>query len=74
MKNAAKSPATPTLPRRGLLIGAGAAGAAVLAASKLGGVTPGAVEAAAPAAAAAEGSAGYRLTAHVQRYYQTTKV
>jgi hypothetical protein len=60
--------------RRGLLIGAGAAGVAAVAATRL-------VPAAAPVevaqAAAPEAAAerlGYRLTPHVQRYYQTAKV
>lgn len=61
--------------RRGLLIGAGAAGVAAVAATRL---VPAAapVEVAAVAAAplAAEERLGYRLTPHVLRYYQTAKV
>ena len=67
---------TPTtakpLKRRGLLIGAGAAGAAVLAAKALPGAAP-----VAPAAVAAttllDASGGYQVTAHVLRYYETTR-
>jgi hypothetical protein len=63
---------TKPLQRRGLLIGAGVAGVAAVAAKTLP-VAPTAVAAAAaqPAAAAA---AGYQLTPHVLRYYETTKV
>ncbi len=67
---------TPTtakpLKRRGLLIGAGAAGAAVLAAKALPGAAP-----VAPAVVAAttllDASGGYQVTAHVLRYYETTR-
>jgi len=66
------SPARPGRPgRRGLLLGAGAVGAAAVAASALHrGVIAEATVVAAPAAA--EGG-GYRLTPHVLRYYETTK-
>ena len=75
MTKNAKSPAAPALPRRGLLIGAGVAGVAAVAASKLGALAPTtAAEASAAGAALADKPAGYRLTAHVQRYYQTTKI
>jgi TRAP-type C4-dicarboxylate transport system permease large subunit len=59
--------------RRGLLLGAGVAGAAALAARAL---PVGTAEvAAAPAAKApADKKAGYQLTQHVLRYYETTKV
>lgn len=58
--------------RRSLLLGAGAAGAAVIAAKTLP-IAP--VEAAAPTAKAApEAGGGYQLTQHVLRYYETTKV
>ncbi len=72
----AKSPAASAVPRRGLLIGAGIAGAAALVASKLAGVNAAAADTAGATGGAAkpQGAAGYRLTAHVQRYYQTTKV
>jgi hypothetical protein len=59
------------LERRDVVVGIGVVGAAAVAAQ----VLPG--SAAVPAAAAvADGSstdAGYRLSAHVQRYYETTK-
>ena len=60
------------LKRRGLLIGAGAAGAAALAVKVMPGSAPvAAVAAAAPAAVDAAG--GYQVTAHVLRYYETTR-
>ena len=62
-----------TLSRRRVFAGAGTLGALAAAAAILPGAKPQAptaeVEKSLP-----EGSAGYRLTAHVQRYYQTTKV
>ncbi len=62
-----------TVDRRSLVVGAGVAGVAAVAAAAL---HRGAVEVA-PVAAAAKPAAtdgeGYRLTAHVQRYYETTK-
>jgi nitrous oxide reductase len=60
----------PRIARRGLLVGAGVAGAAAVAAGGLHRAMVAEVGAAAPAAA--EG-AGYRLTPHVLRYYETTK-
>ena len=60
------------LKRRGLLAGAGAAGAAALAATVLPGVAP--VPAAAVATKSVAGSSGgYQLTPHVLRYYETTR-
>jgi hypothetical protein len=60
------------LKRRGLLWGAGAAGAALVAAKVLPGAAP--VAAGVPAAhAAAESAAGYQLTPHVRRYYETAR-
>ncbi|MEO6033375.1 MAG: formate dehydrogenase [Burkholderiaceae bacterium] len=60
------------LKRRGLLWGAGAAGAAVVAAKVLPGA--GAAAASVPMArAATEASAGYQLTPHVRRYYETAR-
>lgn len=58
--------------RRSLLLGAGAAGAAAIAAKTL----PIAPADAAPAVAKAapEAGGGYQLTQHVLRYYETTKV
>jgi hypothetical protein len=57
--------------RRGFLLalGAGGAGAAALAARKLTGVAP-----QGDAAAPSDDGQGYRLTDHVKRYYQTTKI
>lgn len=66
-----KSVATP-LKRRGLLIGAGAVGAAAVAAKVLPG-TPAAVVEPAVVKTATAGD-GYQLTAHVQRYYDTARV
>lgn len=60
--------------RRGLLAGAGVAGAVALTAKVLPGATP---EVAAPVAAVAkkppEPRTGYRLSDHVRRYYDTTR-
>ena len=57
--------------RRGFLLalGAGGAGAAALAARSLTGVAP-----QSDAAAPADDGQSYRLTDHVKRYYQTTKI
>lgn len=63
----------PEVSRRGLLAGAGAVGAAVAAVVTLRPAAP-AEPAAAVAAPAAEEATGYRLTAHVERYYQTARV
>ena len=58
--------------RRNWVLGVGAAGAAVLAVKALPAAGP-----LAPVAGAAktvvESSAGYQLTAHVQRYYDSTR-
>ena len=66
------SPAPQPLKRRGLLVGAGVAGAAALAARALPGAAP-----AAPAVAVApkviDTAGGYRESAHVLRYYETTR-
>ncbi len=59
--------------RRHWVLGAGTvAGLAAAAAALPRGVKP-QVDAAAPVLAAPDTSAGYRLTAHVKRYYQTAK-
>lgn len=58
--------------RRSLLIGAGAAGAALVAAKAVP-VAPTDIATAA-AQVADDGSAGYRLSPHVLRYYETAKV
>ena len=62
---------SPRLGRRGLLLGAGVAGAAAVAA---GGLHRAVVAEAGPVTApvATEGT-GYRLTPHVLRYYETTQ-
>jgi hypothetical protein len=67
------APGGAPLARRGLLLGAGAAGAAVVAARAIPG---GAATEVAQAAAepALDSAAGYQLTPHVLRYYETTKV
>jgi hypothetical protein len=58
--------------RRGLIAGVGVAAGAAVAAHLVSrsGTAP---EAAVPADAKAAEGQGYRLTAHVQRYYETTK-
>jgi hypothetical protein len=63
------------LKRRGLLGGAVAAGAAVVAVAAVKGM-PGAVAGVAPIGAevAVNESGGYQLTQHVLRYYETTKI
>lgn len=63
---------TPSLSRRTLFAGAGTAGALAAAAAAL----PLAPTAPAPQAAkpAEPEGDGYRLTEHVRRYYQTTRV
>ena len=60
-----------TLKRRRVLAGAGLAGAAVVAAKTFPGTTaePETTAAAAPP----DTAAGYRLTPHIRRYYETTK-
>jgi hypothetical protein len=69
------APAKPALKRRGMLLGATAvAGVAAAVAAK---VLPGSKAtpevAATGAAKPGEAGGGYRLTAHVQRYYETTR-
>ena len=64
---------SPALSRRGMLVGAGVAGAAAVAASAIPQGARPPVAAAAPQAAPEDGG-GYRLSAHVLRYYQTAKV
>lgn len=73
-RRAAVAPETATarLDRRGLVVGAGVAGVAAVAAHAL---YRGAIETplvAGAKATAVEGE-GYRLTPHVLRYYETTK-
>ncbi len=63
------------LSRRQMVAGAGTAGAVAAVASLLPVGTPAPLAvAAADAKPAPEAASGYRLTAHVQRYYQTAKV
>lgn len=66
----ATTPAT----RRGLVIGAGVAGAAALAVKAVPGQAVATTAAAAAAAKPAVDTAGgYQLTQHVLRYYETTR-
>ena len=62
------------LKRRGLILGVGAAGAATVAIKALPVANPGLSTAAASAGTAAAESGGYQLTAHVLRYYETTRI
>lgn len=66
-------PTANPLKRRGLLIGAGAAGAVALAVKALPGVTPVATTAAVTAKKVIDTSGGYQVTDHVLRYYETTR-
>ena len=61
------------LKRRGLLLGVGAAGAAVLAAKTMPGAVAPLAEAASTAAKAVDPSGGYQVSAHVLRYYETAR-
>ena len=64
----------PAVKRRGLMFGLGAAGAAVLAVKLGPGARPVATaQPAAKPAAGTEPEGGYRLSAHVKRYYETTR-
>ena len=67
------SKSTSPLKRRGLILGAGVAGAAAIAVKALPVATAPATVAAAKAAVATE-KGGYQLTQHVLRYYQTTRI
>jgi nitrous oxide reductase len=69
---ASPTPANP-LKRRGVLLGAAAATGAAVVAVKLGPGAPAEVVAT-PAAAKPEKGGGYRVSEHVLRYYQTTRV
>ena len=71
-KPAADAAANP-LKRRGLLVGAGAVGAAVLAAKALPGAAPVATTAVLTAQKAVDTGGGYQVTDHVLRYYETTR-
>ena len=59
--------------RRGLLIGAGAVGAAVVAAKLLPGAAPVAAGVAPVAAKVVDTAGGYQLSEHVLRYYETAR-
>jgi hypothetical protein len=67
------NPTVPVNPlkRRGLLVGAGVAGAAVLAAKTMPGAAP--AVAATAAAKVVDTSGGYQVTQHVLRYYETAR-
>lgn len=68
----AAEPASSRIDRRGLVVGAGVAGVAAVAAGTLHRVAVETPLAAAPTKTGSDGE-GYRLTAHVKRYYETTK-
>jgi len=72
---AAETPPTTPTTRRGLVIGAGVAGAAAVAAKVLmpGDPATGTAAPVAGAKPAVAGAAGYQLTQHVPRYYETTR-
>lgn len=59
--------------RRGFFFGTAAVGAAAVAATRLRDVTP-EPEVLAQAVIAPEGGGGYHESAHVKRYYQTTRI
>ena len=73
-QDAQTAPAANPMQRRGWVLGVGTAGAAALAVRLIPGA-PAAAAAALPVAkAAVEGvEGGYRLSAHIQRYYETTR-
>jgi hypothetical protein len=62
------------LKRRGLILGAGVAGAAAIAVKTLPVATVEVASAAASAGTTAAQAGGYQLTQHVLRYYQTTRI
>lgn len=64
----------PQLTRRRVFAGAGTAGALAAAAAVLPLARPDSQQAAAATKPAPDTGGGYRLTEHVKRYYQTTKV
>ena len=71
MSDAQKSPVS----RRALVAGAGVAGVAAATTTLLPGTQAAAPQASSAAATGTDpGPQGYRLTAHIQRYYQTAKV
>jgi hypothetical protein len=68
------NPSRPPLPRRRLLTAGGTVGALAAAAAALPLVRPADPVPVAEPPAADDAAGGYRLSAHVQRYYQTAKV
>ncbi len=66
-------PSAPPSKRRSLLLGAGVAGLAAIAAKALP-VAPTEVAVAADKATAPDQGGGYQLTQHVLRYYETTRI
>jgi len=64
---------TATTSRRGLVIGAGVAGAAALAVKVVPGQAVATTAAASAAKPAVDTAGGYQLTQHVLRYYETTR-
>jgi len=70
---AAAAPRAGSTGRRRVLAGAGLAGAAAVAAQVLPGAAPAAPDAARTATAPPDTSAGYRLSEHVRRYYETAR-
>ena len=74
VKAGQSSPTTAPQPlkRRGMLLGAGVAGAAALAVKALPGAAPVAAVTVA-AKAVVDSAGGYQLTPHVLRYYETAR-
>ena len=69
----APDPSAPQADRRGLVVGAGIAGVAAVAAAALHRRSVAAPEAEVTAAAATPAADGYQVTPHVLRYYETTR-
>ena len=69
-----QSSSAPTARRRGFFAGLGALGAVGVLAGLASRREPEAVAEAAPAAEPPERGGGYQLSAHVKRYYETTRV
>ena len=63
-----------TLGRRAVLAGVGTVGALTATVALLPAAEPTNANPAAPLKPERDGAAGYRLTEHVKRYYQTTRV
>ena len=72
VKDAAAASSASTVGRRGLVAGVGIAGAVAVTAKIIGQGSTDPSEKGQAAGASTEPQ-GYRLTAHVQRYYETTK-